>query len=86
MKQKWKEEQFIEISASELFTWWDWLDSLKETPEEAFGLFTKFLEQCEDQLEIEWCCEKTLCSCDSDKKKSKKDEQLDIPFQPRHSF
>lgn len=36
---------------SELFVWWDWLDSLKNTPEKAFDLFTKFLEQCEDQLE-----------------------------------
>lgn len=86
MKQKWKKEQFIEISASELFTWWDWLDSLKEEPEKAFDLFTQFLEQCEDQLEIEWCCEETLCNCDGNKKKLSKNEQLDIPFQPRHSF
>ena len=52
MKQKWKEEQFIELSMSELFVWWDWLDSLKDTPEKAFDLFTKFLEECEDQLEF----------------------------------
>lgn len=52
MKQKWKEEQFIEISASELFVWWDWLDSLEDTPEKAFDLFTMFLEECEDQLEF----------------------------------
>lgn len=82
MKQKWKKEQFIEISASELFTWWDWLDSYKDEPEKAFDLFTKFLQECEDQLEIEWCCEKTLYK----EKKENKNERLDIPFQPRHSF
>ena len=51
MKQKWKETQYIEISMEELFVWWDWLDSFKDTPEKAFDLFTKFLEECEDQLE-----------------------------------
>lgn len=52
MRNKWQEEQFVEISVSELFTWWDWLDSLKDEPEKAFDLFTKFLEACEDQLEL----------------------------------
>ena len=52
MKQKWDKTQYIELTMDELFVWWDWLDSLKDTPEKAFDLFTKFLEQCEDQLEL----------------------------------
>ena len=82
MRDKWKEEQFVEISASELFVWWDWLDSFEDTPEKAFGLFTHFLEECEDQL-----------YCTSDFYKSKKENDIfdeikkdDIPFVPRHVF
>lgn len=53
MKQKWGKTQYIELTMDELFVWWDWLDSLNDTPEKAFDLFTKFLEQCEDQLEFD---------------------------------
>ena len=78
MKQKIKEEQFIEISASELFVWWDWLDSLKDTPEKAFDLFTKFLEECEDQLEH-------IPIIDGDDLFNDTEED-GIPFTPRHDF
>lgn len=78
-----KPEPFVEISSSELFTWWDWLDSLEDTPEKAFDLFTKFLEECEDTM---YCCndeyleETHFIRLDND------DKNLDIPFTPRHDF
>lgn len=74
MRQKWKKVQIIELTADELFVWWDWLDSMKDTPEEAFDLFTNFLEQCENQLEDE--------SIDD----SFNDIEKYVPFTPRHNF
>lgn len=100
MKQKWKETQFIEISMDELFVWWDWLDSLKDTPEKAFDLFTKFLEECEDQLEYseeflenfkkeEYIPVKDFEDLFDDVteiSRQNNDKIYDIPFTPRHNF
>jgi hypothetical protein len=41
--------QHVCISVYELFDWWDRLDS---DPDNAFDLFTEFLEQAEDTLDI----------------------------------
>lgn len=101
MKQKWKETQYIEISMDELFVWWDWLDSLKDTPEKAFDLFTKFLEECEDQLEYspeflekfkeeEFVPVKDYEDLFDDEteitRQSNDKIMYDIPFVPRHNF
>lgn len=93
MRQKWKEEQFVEISMSELFVWWDWLDSLKDTPEKAFDLFTKFLENCEDQLEFNEDFidemlddEEFIPIIDGDKEFFNDMDEKGIPFIPRHDF
>lgn len=45
-------KQYILISVDTLFQWWDWLDALENEPEQAFYLFTQFLETCEDELEL----------------------------------
>lgn len=78
MQRKWKETQVIELTMNELLVWWDWLDSVKDTPEEAFVLFTKFLEQCTDQLE-----DKSIDDIDD---LFNDTEEYGIPFTPRHSF
>ena len=92
MRDKWKEEQFVEISASELFVWWDWLDSMEDTPEKAFDLFTKFLEECEDQL---YCNNEVIDDILNDKmyistvdgdKLFNDTKEIGIPFTPRHDF
>ena len=53
MFNKYIETQHVCISVSEVFDWWDRLDALKDTPEKAFDLFTEFLEQAEDTLDID---------------------------------
>ena len=45
-------KQYVVISVDTLFQWWDWLDALENEPEQAFYLFTQFLEACEDELEL----------------------------------
>lgn len=84
MKQNRKEVQIIELTADELFVWWDWLDSMKDTPEKAFDLFTKFLEECEDQLVYESIDKaNAFVECGDMLKDTK---EYEIPFTPRHSF
>ena len=48
-------KQIISFDVDELFDWWDRLD---ENPNEAFNLFTNFLENAEDLLEVESVYEK----------------------------
>ena len=50
MFNKYIKTQYVCISVSELFDWWDRLDS---NPDNAFELFTEFLENAEDTLEVE---------------------------------
>jgi len=53
MNNTWIEgKQYVVISVDTLFQWWDWLDALENEPEQAFYLFTQFLEACEDELEL----------------------------------
>jgi len=49
MFNKYIKTQHVCISVSELFHWWDRLDS---DPDNAFELFTEFLEKAEDTLEV----------------------------------
>ena len=49
MFNKYIKTQYVCISVSELFDWWDRLDS---DPDNAFELFTEFLENAEDTLDV----------------------------------
>lgn len=99
MYQKWIPQQHIVLSMDEVFCWWDKLDALEDTPEKAFDLFTKFLEECEDQLELNPDFIEELERLDKDKDfvsidninelyetDDEKRKKRDIPFMPRLSF
>lgn len=87
-------EQYILISTETLFQWWDWLDALENEPEQAFYLFTQFLEACEDELEIhpefvkkiESMTEEDFVPLDNYDDLFDDENPLDIPFNPRHDF
>lgn len=50
MFNKFIKTQHVCISVDELFQWWDRLD---KNPDDAFDLFTSFLEEAEDTLELD---------------------------------
>ena len=50
MFNKFIKTQHVCISLDELFQWWDKLD---KNPDDAFDLFTSFLEEAEDTLELD---------------------------------
>lgn len=95
MNNMWIEgKQYILISTDTLFQWWDWLDALENEPEQAFYLFTQFLEACEDELELSPDFIREMESISEEDFTPIKDfddlfddkTKLDIPFSPRHEF
>ena len=87
-------KQYVLVSADTLFQWWEWLDALENEPEQAFYLFTQFLEACEDELELDEnfikrmkdIANESFVEVDDINDLFYNKERLDIPFTPRHDF
>ena len=87
-------KQYVLVSADTLFQWWEWLDALENEPEQAFYLFTQFLEACEDELELDEnfikrmkdIANESFVEVDDINDLFYNKERLDIPFTTRHDF
>ena len=53
MKQKWKKQQYVEISMDEIFCFQDKLDAAKDDPEKIWDVVDAFFLEVENQLELD---------------------------------